>query len=126
MDATKNDSLGFGGRCGSSWMQQKWNGFIKACNPSIQYLELFALVAGILAWIHKYPNRTVIVHTDNKNVRSIVNKNSSGCKNCMVLVRKLVLHCLIHNVKLKAVYLKSAKMGSQTAFHVPRQPVSEG
>ena len=109
MDASKNSSLGFGGHCGLEWMQYRWGNFIKLHNPSIQYLELFALVAGILAWIHKFPNRTVLVKTDNKSVKSMVNRTMSKCRNCMVLVRKLVLHSLIHNVKIRAVYLRSAK-----------------
>ena len=109
MDASKNSKLGFGGHCGSAWMQQKWGSFITEYNPSIQYLELFALTAGVLTWVQNYPNKTLIIYTDNKSVRSMVNHTTSGCKNCMVLIRKLVLHCLIHNVKLKAVYLKSSK-----------------
>ena len=106
MDASKNSKLGFGGHCGPHWIQECWGPFIKNCNPSIQYLELFALTAGILAWMHEFPNRTIIVHTDNRSMKSMVNK-TSGCKNCMVLIWKLVLHGMIHNVKVRAVYLRS-------------------
>ena len=109
MDASKNSSLGFGGHCGSEWMQYRWGNFIKLYNPSIQYLELFALVAGVLAWVHKFPDKTIVVKTDNKSIKSMVNHTTSGCRNCMVLIRKLVLHSLFHNVKIKAVYLRSAK-----------------
>ena len=107
MDALKNVDLGFGGHCQKSWMQASWGEFIHKNNPSIQYLELFALVAGVLAWIHRFPNKMVILYTDNKNVKSIVNRTSSGCKNCMVLVRLLVIHCLRYNVRVFAEYLTS-------------------
>ena len=107
MDASKDSKLGFGGHCGSHWMQEKWGTFLQDFDPSIQYLELYALTAGVIAWMHEFKNHTVIVYTDNRSVKSMVNSTTSGCKNCMVLIQKLVLHCMIHNVKLKAKYLRS-------------------
>ena len=47
MDASKNSTLGFGGHCGTNWMQAKWGRFIETCNPSIQFLELYALNARV-------------------------------------------------------------------------------
>ena len=107
-DASKNSRLGFGGYNVHKWMQQKWNEkFIQHCDPSIEYLELFALTAGILAWIHNYRNRRVILFTDNESCMNMVNNNSSSCKNCMVLIRKIVLHSLIHNVRIYARHVSS-------------------
>ena len=105
MDAS--GTLGFGGRCGTSWMQGAWGNLVNDLNPSIEYLELFALVAGVLAWMHKYANRKVVLYTDNKSVYFMVNKTSGGSKNCMVLIRKLVIHCLKFNVRVYARHLKS-------------------
>ena len=43
-DASK--SIGFGGYCGTHWMHAKWNPqFIKEYDPSIAYLELYAVTA---------------------------------------------------------------------------------
>ena len=86
MDASKNRKLGFGGHCGINWMQARWGSFIQNCDPSIQFLELYALTAGVLAWIHQFRNKTVVIYTDNQCVRSMVNNTTSGCKNCMVLI----------------------------------------
>ena len=100
--------LRMGGRCGTAWMYQIWDPcFIKKHKPSIQYLELFALVAGVLAWLHEYKNQEVILYCDNKSVRDMVNSLTSGCKNCMVLLRVLVLHCLKYNVTMQCIYVKS-------------------
>ena len=100
MDASKNLKLGFGGRCGKNWMFAAWNGLIKKCNPSIEYLELFALVAGVVAWIYQFQNRKVILYTDNQTIFHMINKTSGSCKSCMVLIRILVIHCLKYNVRV--------------------------
>ena len=51
MDATKSQKFGMGAVFGDNWMVARWGDtFIKEQDPSIEYLELFALVAGILVW----------------------------------------------------------------------------
>ena len=48
-DASASPELGFGAILGSRWIQKSWNSeFIIIKKPSIKYLELFALVCGIL------------------------------------------------------------------------------
>ena len=39
----------------------------------------------------------------------MVNNTTSKCRNCMILIRMLVLHCFTHNVKLKVKYISSQK-----------------
>ena len=107
-DATTNQILGFGAICGTSWMFSRWNAaFIQKVNPSIEYLELFALVAGCIQWLHRFKNKRVILHCDNESVCRMVNNSSSSCKQCMVLIRILVLHCLICNVRVYVRHLSS-------------------
>ena len=48
IDSSRNFSLGFGGYCYTSWMQGHWEPFLCELEPSIQYLELYALMAAIL------------------------------------------------------------------------------
>ena len=55
-DASRNFDLGFGGISDNEWMVGTWGEFERKVEPSIEYLELFAVTAGVLAWIHKYPN----------------------------------------------------------------------
>ena len=107
-DASKHGLRGFGGFCNKSWMSASWgNNFIRICNPSIEFLELYALTAGILAWIHRFKNHRVVIFVDNTGVKHMINNNSSGCKRCMVLIRIIVLHCLIHNVRVYAKYVST-------------------
>ena len=48
-DSSGNSELGFGGVYESAWFFGQWEpGFIKEKCPSIVYLELFALTAGVL------------------------------------------------------------------------------
>ena len=108
MDASRNCLLGFGGHCGPSWMKGAWNGLIEKLEPSIEYLELFALVAGVLAWGDRISNRRVVLYSDNLSICYMVNQTSSTCKNCMVLIRKLVLHCLMINTRIIVRHLPSA------------------
>ena len=106
-DASK--TIGFGSYCKTSWMQGFWceDEGIAILDPSIAYLELFALVAAVLHWIQKFSNKRVIIFTDNTSVMTMVNNTTSSCKNCMVLIRVPVLKCLIHNVRVFAKYVNT-------------------
>ena len=108
-DASRNFSLGFGVYCDKSWLQGSWKqvGITSEMEPSIQYLKLYALTAAVLAWLHRFQNKRIAIFCDNQAVVSMVNNNSSSCKNCMILIRFIVLQCLIHNVKLTAKYVCS-------------------
>ena len=107
-DASGNEILGYGCVLGSSWIYGQWKpGFIKRYEPSIEYLELFALCAGTLTWETSLTNCRIILHCDNKVVISMINKISSSCKHCMYLLRLLILNNLRFNRRLSAVYISS-------------------
>ena len=100
--------IGFGGICGTSWMHQTWTpDFLSKCNPSIEYQELFAVVAGVIQWIDRFRNQRIILFCDNKSVVGMINNTTSSCKNCMVLIRMLVLKSLIENVRVFCRHVKS-------------------
>ena len=91
--------IGMGGICNRSWMTQKWDAvFLDKYAPSIEYLELFAVVAAVLQWIRRFKNRRIILFCDNKAVCGMINNTTTSCKNCMVLVRILVLKSMLENV----------------------------
>ena len=47
-----------GGYCDDSWMLMKWDkNFLQEKNPSIEYLELFAVTAVVLTWITDLESR---------------------------------------------------------------------
>ena len=53
LDASKSTDIGMGCVYGTRWILCQWpTGFIKTCDPSrsIEYLELYALTAGLLTW----------------------------------------------------------------------------
>ena len=104
-DALK--TVGLGGFCDGSWMYDVWNpDFIAEHNPSISYLELYAVTAAVIAWIPRFKNRKIILFCDNQGAVEMINSTTSNCKRCMVLIRILVLQGLIHNVKINARHVK--------------------
>ena len=108
-DSSRNFSLGFGAFCQMSWMQAHWSevNITEEMNPSIQYLELYALAAAVLTWIHRFQNKHIIIFCDNEAMVNMVNNSSSSCKNCMVLIRHIVLRCLVYNVWLFVRHVES-------------------
>ena len=100
-DASACETKGFGAYFTGMWIFGTWEpDYIRTCNPSIEYLELFALCAGVFTWSHLLQNRRIVIFCDNLSVVSMVNQTSSSCKNCMILIRLLVLRCLQYNMKI--------------------------
>ena len=117
MYSDASGKIGFGTYCGKEWMGAYWqNDFIEKYNPSIQFLELYGLTVGVLLWIKNFKKRSICLHCDNENVKSMVNNSSSGCKNCMILIRLIVLECMVHNVKISVEYIQSAHNGKADAI----------
>ena len=104
-DASKSLKRGYGAYCDLDWLAGKWcnskeeEHFFIQKDPSIEFLELFALTAGVLAWIHRFNNRRIILFCNNKSVIDMVNKSSSRCRNCMSLIRMITLKGLKEKCK---------------------------
>ena len=98
-DAAKSDRLGFGCVFGDRWTCGTWNGFVKECNPSIEYLDLYALALAIELWAPNLKDRRLVVFCDNEAVVNVVNHSSTGLENCMVLIRLIVLTSMMYNVR---------------------------
>ena len=102
--------IGMGALCGSSWMHQRWSAkFLDKCKPSIEYLELLGVTAAVLTWIHRFKNKRVILFCDNRSVVDMINVTSTSCKNCMVLIRLIVLKGLMENVRIFARHVEGVK-----------------
>ena len=109
-DASVGVDKGYGCILGNNWLFGRWPaGFIKNQKPSIEYLELFALVAGLLTWDFEdcLQNCRVILHCDNQAVCAMVNNLTSSCKNCMTLLRIMVLNGLQHDRRVFVRYITS-------------------
>ena len=110
-DASGSDKLGFGAVFGKQWMHGKWGipEFMSNNRPSIEFLELFAVAAGILQWAHQLQGCRVVMFCDNTSVVEMINKSTSGCKHCMNLVRLIMLESLKHQVRFFATYIRTDK-----------------
>ena len=68
-DASRNPELGCGGVCNSEWFFMPWDKkLIEDCEPSIVYLELYAVTIAVLLWIHKFKNKRIYLFCDNMSV----------------------------------------------------------
>ena len=108
--ASASKKLGFGAIYRDRWIRGDWTEeFITAVEPSIEFLELFALVAGLLTWQEEEGlcNNKISIHCDNQAVVHMINNLSSGCCHCMVLIRLITLNGLKYNWHLSARYIKS-------------------
>ena len=107
-DTSKNKFLGAGGYCNKDWYIIQWDSnFLEQFDPSISYLELYAVTVAVVLWLERFKNSRIAIFCDNIGVVNMINNNSSKCKNCMVLIRIIVLKSLIHNVRLSAKYVPS-------------------
>ena len=100
-------AVGFGGYHKNFWFQDYWNGTEIENSPSIQYKELLAVTVSIFLWGKRYCNRRIRLFCDNDAVCRMLNNNSTGCKNCMTLIRKIVLFSMENNVRIFAKHVKS-------------------
>ena len=84
--------------------------------PSIEYLELFAVLVGVIKWIKLFDNKRIILFCDNEAVVGMINNSSSSCKNCMVLIRLLVVESIVRNVRIFARHVGTKDNGKADAL----------
>ena len=107
-DASKGELKGFGAICQCSWMYGQWpEGFIKEFDPSIEFLELFGVTAGVLQWINRFQNRRIYLFCDNQSVVHMINNSSSKCKDCMTLIHIIMLESMLQNVRVFCKHVTS-------------------
>ena len=101
-------TIGYGSFFAGRWHFGECNQtFLAYAKLSIEFLELFALCAGILTWDKYISNTRVIIFCDNQAVVQMVNNMTSSCQNCMFLLRLLVLNGLQFNRRVWVKYVKS-------------------
>ena len=76
-------------------------------DPSIEFLELFAVTAGVLMWTKRHRNTRIVLFCNNESVVHMLNRQSSKCPNCIVLIRHITLQCMIDNVRLYAKHVRT-------------------
>ena len=90
--------------------------FCEKQKPSIEYLELFAVLVGVLNWIKLFKNHRIVLFCDKEAVVKMINGSSSRCKNCMVLVRMLVAESINRNVRIYAKHVGTKENGKADAL----------
>ena len=109
-DASGNNQLGAGGHCGPNWFKLQWDEtYFSHFNPSIDYLELYAVTVGIKLWLKLFKNRRITIFCDNLGVVHMINNNSSTCARCMVLIRIIVLESMTCNACVFADHVPTRK-----------------
>ena len=63
-----------------AWMHMQWEGkFFEKFSPSIDFLELYALLTGVVNWVPHLSNCTVLFCSDNTlTVHALINKLSDS------------------------------------------------
>ena len=110
--------IGCGGVCsGTEWFQLTWPAnFIVRNSPSIEYLELYTVTVSVMLWTRHFMNHRICIFCDNESVVTMINSQSSSCKNCMVLVRLIVLEGLTWNVRIFAKHVRTHLNGLADAL----------
>ena len=108
-DAAKAVGKGFGRHHRDEWFYAIWEEPLLKKDPSIGFLELYAVTVSILLWVKYYKNQRIVLFCDNESVVHMVNNQSSKCKNCMTLIRILVIECILHNVRVYAKHVRTEK-----------------
>ena len=107
-DASANEFLGVGAYFNGQWFAEQWEpGFIKQCQLSIEYLELYGVTAALLTWGAQLKNQCIQIYCDNQAVVAMINNCVSTCANCMYLLRLVMLDNLKHNRRVFAAYVSS-------------------
>ena len=105
-DAAKSPNKGFQAFCQDSWMFTKWDTeFMINEDPSIGFLELVGVTAGVLTWIRRFKNKRIYLFCGNMSVVHMINNSSSSCKNCMTLIRLITLEGMLRNVRIYAKHI---------------------
>ena len=107
-DASLHAEKGCGGYCGQHWFQVQWPaGFVTTHNPSIAYLELYAVTCAVALWLKLFRNQRIVIFCDNMSVVYMLNSNTSQCARCLILIRMIVMESMIQNVRLYAKHVKT-------------------
>ena len=78
-DASTSKFLRYGCIFNTKWIRGDWEKhFIETEKPSIEYLGLFALCAGIFTWQHLLANTRIIIFCNNTAVCGMVNSLTSS------------------------------------------------
>ena len=94
------------GLIGSQWYSDRWSP--QFVNFKIMILEIIPVIMCISLFASHFKNKGLILHIDNLALVYAIDKTSK-CPTVMSLIRRLVVHKLIHDISLHAVHISSQK-----------------
>ena len=99
-------SHGFGAFFDGSWCRGSWLSHQRLSHHSIQWQELFAILAAAGTWQHRLAGRRVILHCDNLAVVQAWSGQSSRDLALMVLLRELFFVAAQSNFTIQLVHFQ--------------------
>ena len=103
-------TIGMGGYHLDQYFLMKWDPqFLEDKQPSIQYLELYAVTVSIFLWGSHYKNARIRLFCDNDSCVRMLNNSTSGCKNCLILIRMIISKCLVWNLRIFGKHVSTDK-----------------
>ena len=116
-DASRNFELGFGAYCGTEWTSGQWDKpFMEKFQPTIEYLQLYAVTVAVLNWIKLFRNNRICLRCDNEAVVCMINNTTAKCKQSMILLRLMVIQAMFHNVRINARHVRTKANGKPDAL----------
>ena len=96
-------SLGYGAVFGAHWFYSPWPHSWLGRN--IIVLEMFPIVISVSIWAPDLASKCILFHTDNQGLVEIINKKTTKDWQLLVLLHKLVLQCIKHNILFREVHV---------------------
>ena len=87
---TDSSDKGYGAIYGSAWIQGPWSAK-EVLDLSIDFRELFAIVAASFTWGHCWSGKRIVFTTDNKPITQVWASGASPSPQIMSLIRPLFL-----------------------------------
>ena len=106
-DASGNCSLGFSAYFPwtGEWICSRWPvSFFKQKKPSINLLELYAIVLAVETWAHHLEGQHIRLRSDNLATIYMINRKTSKRNECMSLIRHLTLVCMKFQIFMTAKF----------------------
>lgn len=91
----------------NDWLAKKWPSKWWA-SQNIFFLEMIPVWLAIEAWSTCLKNKLVVFHIDNWALVQTLNKLMSKDRKVMAVVRVFVMHCLKHNILVRAEHIAGA------------------
>ena len=103
---TDASDLGYGGTFGNAWFQSGWT--LEQLQHSIDYRELYAIVAAAFTWGHQWKGKRIVFVTDNEPITKVWDKGSSPSPPVMSLIRPLYMFAALQGFTVSFKYIKGS------------------